>query len=1111
MTALRPLALAMMAALSLPGNAAVAPQEDNLSQQFSAPPDDARPRVWWHWMNGNISKEGISKDLEWMKRAGIGGAHAFDINISTPQLVDRRLVYMTPAWKEAFRFAASKARELNLELAFASSPGWSETGGPWVPAQDAMKKVVWSETEVSGGHKFDRPLPLPPHNNGIYQSMGVEAGLSALTGDAPPVLPTLYRDIAVYAWPVEVEQNESSPHISVNGKTVTPGENGITIPGARSGKGFIELDYGAPRNFRSLTLFIEHLLEEDGANFFAALEYSKDASHWTRITETALGNIPVTLSFSPVNARYYRITLRSEPSARTFVDEPKQVVVTNLSGMMGQNAVEPVISELKFSTEASVNRFQEKAGYAIARDYLSIDNGTDPDAPAIQPGKILNLTKYLRSDGTLDWTPPDNHNWRILRMGYSLTGTTNHPAPAEATGFEVDKYDGEAVKRYISRYLSMYKDTLGTDDFKNSGVTAFVNDSIEVGTSNWTPKLIEQFRTLRGYDPTPWLPTLAGVLVGSRKQSDAFLYDFRKTLSDLIESQHYKTIADVVQANHLITYGESLEFGRPVLGDDLDMRKYTSIPMAAIWSASPGKEPTPSARADIKGAASVSHFYGQNLVASETFTSMLAPWAYSPSDLKHTADEAFLQGMNRPVIHTSPHVPVDDKVPGISLSVFGQYFNRNETWAGMARPWMDYLARTALLLQKGRFYADVAYFYGEEAGAVTQSLNGYLRDVPVRYSYDFVSASSVNQHLRVEGHTLVSPAGATYQVLYLGQNTKAMTLITLEKIAKLVHDGATVVGGRPSRTLSMNDDQRKFDKLASELWGDSTVMEYGRGKVMNIRDIDTALLELGIQPDFNYTGDSTGKIRFVHRRLSDGDIYYVVNQETTPVNVEASFRVKGKKPELWHPETGKTEPVSYAIQGEQTVIPLGLTAGESNFVVFRKDTRSLTETIHQPVMVAARDIKGEWKIQFQKERGAPDGIRMNTLTPLNESAVPGIKYFSGVSVYTTEFKADSVSSGKTKLILDLGAVGDLARVTVNGKDMGTLWHAPWTVDVSGAIQEGNNTLKIQVANLWVNRLIGDAQPGTKDKVTYTTVPTYRATAPLRQSGLIGPVVLKEFE
>ncbi len=379
--------------------------------------------------------------------------------------------------------------------------------------------------------------------------------------------------------------------------------------------------------------------------------------------------------------------------------------------------------------------------------------------------------------------------WQVLRLGWSLLGTTNHPATPEATGLEVDKYDGPAVRRYLEHYLGMYADALDAPVAQQDMLDAILTDSIEVGAANWTPLMVEQFTRLRGYDPTPWLPALTGTIIGSRLASDRFLYDYRRTLADLIATEHYGTVAEVAHENGLIVYGEALENGRPSLGDDLSMRAFADIPMAAMWTHSRESGPNPAHVYDIRGAASVANLYGRDFVAAESMTSAMQPWDHVPSYLKRIIDLEFVNGINRPVIHTSVHQPEDDVVPGLSLFIFGQYFNRHESWAPLARPWVDYLSRTSYLLQQGRNVADVAYFYGEDAPPAALYQFGPAPAVPTSYAWDFLNSDSVGTILSVEDGEVVSTGGARYRAIYLGGTSHMMTLPVLEQLAGLVRAG----------------------------------------------------------------------------------------------------------------------------------------------------------------------------------------------------------------------------------------------------------------------------------------------------------------------------------
>lgn len=1086
---------------------------DALQASFVDPPASARPRVWWHWMNGNITKDGIRKDLEWMKRVGIGGLQNFDANLTTPQIVDQRLVYMTPEWKGAFRYAASLANDLDLELAIASSAGWSETGGPWVQPQDGLKKLVWSETPVSGGKRFTGKLPSPPNVSGPFQALPMSNPMAALSGKEkqPPVH---YGDIAVLAYPVAGAKELPRPRITlgsgedVDAAVLQDGDlkNAIQIErGTNDAPATLVLSYDEPQTVRSATMFVLGKMLFTDLGVLPYLEASLDGSTWRKVVDLQTSMVPTTASFSPVTARQFRIVFAAAPVA-AFKREPAPGAAgAERLSALGGAAKQPLkLSELRLSPDARVHRYEAKAGFAIERDYYQLDS--KQDEAGIAPAKVIDLTSRMKPDGTLDWTPPHG-NWRVVRLGYSLLGTTNHPATAEATGLEVDKFDGPAVRNYLETYLGMYRDSVGPDLMGNRGVRALLTDSIEVGAANWTPRMIEQFKRLRGYDPTPWLPALTGVLIESRRASDAFLYDYRRTLADLMASEHYGTVATVAHEHGLKVYGEALEDNRPSLGDDMSMRSHADIPMAAMWTYPPTGNPMPTYLADIKGAASVAHVYGQNLVAAESLTSMLAPWAHAPSDLRRIIDLEFVTGVNRPVIHTSVHQPLDDKVPGLSLFIFGQYFNRHETWAEMARPWVDYLARSSFMLQQGRHFADVAYFYGEEAPLTGLFGDKLITDAPTRYGYDFINADALMNHVSVADGELVAKGGARYKVLYLGGSSHRMTLPVLSRIAGLVEAGATVVGNAPESSPSLNDDKAEFAALVRRLWSGGLVTTAGQGKVIASKDVEASLASMNVEPDFSYTkSQADSEALFLHRRLDAGEVYFISNRKQRAERFEARFRVTGKTPEIWRADTGTSESVSYRIEGGATFIPLDLESDESLFVVFRKPASETSSEIKQTTLSQAGIIEGSWDIAFQPGRGAPASIKLDSLGSLSEHADAGVKYFSGIATYMHTFTLPKGSRAGSPLFLDLGEVRDVAEVYANGKRVGTVWHAPYRIDIGGAVKTGRNQLEVRVANLWVNRLIGDAQPETK-KVTYTALPAYRADAPLRRSGLIGPVRL----
>jgi hypothetical protein len=692
-------------------------------------------------------------------------------------------------------------------------------------------------------------------------------------------------------------------------------------------------------------------------------------------------------------------------------------------------------------------------------------------------------------------------------MGYSPTGITNHPATPEATGPEVDKLNRAYVKEYIEHYLDNYKDATGGLMGKR-GLQYVITDSWEAGTQNWTDEMIAEFTKRRGYDPRPWMPVLTGRVVESAESSDRFLWDFRKTIADLVAENHYGQIAESLHARGMGQYGESHESGRATIGDGMEMKRADDVPMAAMWTQRPGvNAELYGYNADIRESASVAHIYGQNLVAAESMTAASAPWAWSPETLKPTADKELAMGLNRFVIHTSVHQPLIDKAPGLALGPFGQWFNRNETWAPEAGPWVTYLARNSYLLQQGRFVADVAYFYGEDSN-VTAIFGAKSPDVPHGYNFDFINADALVNKLAVKDGQLNAPSGMTYRVLALDPYSRHMSLPVLRKIQVLVRDGATVIGGPPTDTPSLSDKTSEFQEIVSAVWGEQTGdHSYGKGRVISGRSLEAALQTISIPRDFDYNlPEADTNLLFVHRALTDGDLYFVDNRNNHAEVLNASFRVTGKSPELWHADSGTIEPASYRIENGHTTVPLKLAPYETVFVVFRHPTGEASRSLATSVEAPVATITGPWEVAFQQNRGAPAQAMFDKLQSWSESQDAGIKYFSGRATYTKniEVPADWFKPGAA-LWLDLGDVKNIAEVKVNGKSLSTLWKPPFRVNVTGALKPGSNNVEIAVTNLWVDRLIGDQQPGATARYTFTTHNPYKVNSPLLPSGLLGPV------
>jgi hypothetical protein len=1088
-------------------------QGDPLLQGFRNPPNSAKPRVWWHWMSGNVTKEGIKADLEWMQRVGVGGFQNFDAGLNTPQIVDTRLVFMTPEWKDAFRYATTLADQLGLEMAIAGSPGWSESGGPWVTPEQAMKKYVWSEIRIDGGRPFSGTLPRPPSTTGAYQNQaGTGRGFGGAQA-APP--PEYYRDAAVVAFRVpggDRTLRELQASVSASGgefdlAALTDGDvaKAALLPAAPVGeRAWIQYSFPEPRTFRGLTFVTAggggfgFGGGRGGAASNQRLEASDDGRAFREVAAIPAG--ARTIAFEPVTARFFRVSILTPP--------PQQNAGRGFGGIGGGPPAGPQAPVAPAGTQiaefvlhnAVVNRFQEKAAFSAAANLAAMPTPPVPASETVPRESVVDLTSRMQPDGRLEWTPPAGR-WVVLRIGYSLTGQRNSPASPEATGLEVDKLNPRHVRSYFDNYLDQYKDATGGLMGKR-GLQFVITDSWEAGTANWTDEMAAEFAKRRGYPMTAWLPALAGYVVESAEATDRFLWDFRRTLADLVTEHHYDQLTAILRERGMARYTESHESGRAFIGDGMEVKANAAVPMGAMWTAGPGRAQE-RYDADLRETASVAHIYGQNLVAAESLTASGNAWGFSPETLKPTADREMSMGVNRFVIHTSVHQPSNDKIPGLGLGPFGQWFNRHDTWAEQAAAWVTYLSRSSYMLQQGRFAADVLYYYGEDSN-VTALFAGNPPPIPEGYAFDYANSDVVSRRLTVAADgRLTTATGMSYRLLVLDPNSRYMPLAVLRKIRDMVQAGAAVAGPKPVASPSLSDDQNEFRTIADHLWGGNS----GKGRVFGSGSIADALAALGTAPDFSYTRPAQDtQLAFVHRRLSDGEVYWVSNRNARVEELEASFRVTGKAPELWRPDTGEVEPVSYRTEGGRTILPLRLEPNDAFFVVFRRNAAAASRTLSKPAETPLATLEGPWDVAFQPDRGAPPKVTLPALVSWHEHSDAAVKYFSGTGSYTKIVQAprEWFRSG-ARLWLDLGDVKNIAEVSLNGKKLGTLWKAPFRIDVTSALKPGANTLEVRVTNLWVNRLIGDQQPGATRKYTYTAQQFYRADSPLLPSGLLGPV------
>jgi len=1104
---------------------------DELDKNFVTPPPSARPHTWWHWMNGNVTKEGITADLEAMARVGIGGAQIVTVACEIPP---GPVKFNSPEWREMVKFAVQEADRLGLELCVANAAGWSSSGGPWNTPEHAMQFVVTSEKRVQGPVRFDGELPKPKTPNKV----------------------DFYRDIAVLAFRTpsgeKVRMQDLSPKITTNGK----GEAGnhlfdgdldttVELPLPKPGTpSFIQFEFAQPYTARSMRLIAGRRMGGFGAGACGGkIEVSDDGKVFRSIGTFSIppsDTQPAFVAFSPVSARFYRVIF-------TRVSAPTMHLL---------------VSGLEFSPSVTIEDMPAKAFYKRGKSsWVKKDPATGSADDVLSRLQMVDLSSRLGADGKLSWDVPAG-DWTILRIGHAPTGARNHPAPGEGTGLECDKLSKEAVGAHWEGMMTKLLAELGP--LAGKVLNNVLIDSYEVGTQNWTPKFREEFQKRRGYDLVPYLPVLSGRFVDSPEVTERFLWDFRRTIADLFAENYAGGFAELAHKNGLLfsvePYGDSPS-------DNLQYGSYADIPMSEFWAT----QRTPG---HAKVAASVAHVYGRKFVGAEAFTAPteVGRWLKDPFALKVIGDLAWCSGVNRFIFHRYAMQPWTSptRFPGMTMGKFGTMFERTTTWWEQSRAWLQYMARSQHLLQQGLFVADACIFVGDgapnDAPACT-TLPGYDNDA--------ICAADLKR-LSVKNRRLVLPDGMSYRILVL-PSEKTMTLETARKIKELADAGAVIVGGKPTSSPGLSgypacDGEIRKIAAATAIITDKTPVQ--------------VLDEQHIKPDFE-CHLPPGSIAFIHRRDGDADIYFVSNQREQFESVECTFRVSGKVPEIWHPDTGKIEQAAvWREENGRTTVPLDFDPTGSVFVVFRKkadgnehiveakyfgaDKKSAVPEKRNPpelqlevgangkvalsasspgsaelktssgkmLHVEVRDVpkpvelSGPWELNFPPNWGAPAKVSLPRLISWPEHGDKGVKYFSGTATYVKEVEIPAAMMGAGhSLILDLGEVKNIAEVFVNGKPLGILWKPPFRADITGAVKPGKNTLEIKITNLWPNRLIGDEQlpedcewtttgalkkwpqwllegkPSPTGRVTFTTWHHWqKGDAPL-PSGLLGPVTI----
>jgi hypothetical protein len=1076
----------------------------SLEEGFRNPSREAGIRCWWWWLNGNVTREAITRDLEAMQDKGFSGALIFDAGGADQrgnQQVPAGPVFASKEWIELLAHAVSEADRLDLELGMSIQSGWN-LGGPGIMPEMAAKQLTWSEIEVEGPATHAQTLPEPRARDGYYRDIAVLAF---------PV--RKHTEGVAFAITASSSQSQYAPEAAIDRNFKTFWVSGGTKAGQGPSKEkpeWLQISFDNPTAVSGLAVIGRRgygprqcRLEARPGNGPYSIVHSFELSDGREYEAT----------FDAIMAGDFRLLIMDAYDVNS-PGAPRNVQIAELMLLNdeGRNVLPKGRSPIRDLTlKAS---FRELGGSATdCRFLLNDDRATENEEDATT-GQIVDLTGKLDPPGRLNWEVPAG-TWCILRFGYTCNGAHVSTCSQGWNGRVLDYLSEESMNAYLKEVVEPVLKALGPS--VGTSLKYLQTDSWECGGMNWTERFPKEFKKFRGYDPIPYLPVISGKIIEDRQTSNRFLADFRKTISDCIAFNHYQVFADFA---HRYNMGIQPESGGPHAGpfDGMKNLGRNDIAMSEFWAPSPHR-PKPENRFFVKQASSVAHIYGKKLIGAESFTTIGPHWDDVLWKMqKPSLDHEFCSGLNIVYLHTFTCSPPEMGLPGQEYFA-GTHFNPQVTWWNHSDGFIDYMMRCQYLLQQGAFVADVLYYYGDHVPNIARLKEDDPAKVLPGYDYDVTNEEILLQLKVLDGDILV-PGGIRYPLLVLPDH-KVLSLAALEKVATLLRQGATIVGGKPERLVSLvggKSAQVRFKELADSIWGSSPDplgrKKSGKGTIFWGLTGRQVLQEMDILPDFEVKSPSNVVIDYIHYKIQDGHVYFVSNQSEESIDAACIFRINGRQPELWDPLTGDIRKAqAFHQQDERTTLPLLFPPYGSLFVVFKRQVSVKTQGTMPGNFAKSRAVQtidGPWNVRFDPAWGGPGQVVFEDLISWTRSSDKGIRFYSGTATYENTFTFANMNSAK-RYWLDLGEIRDvgIAKVWLNEEDLGTIWTKPFSVEVTEALKSGHNKIRIDVVNCWRNRLIGDRDIPLEQRYTRTNI-TVRKDWQVLESGLLGPVrILQE--
>lgn len=1036
--------------------------KDYLRDGFRCPPESTRPIVYWYLMNGHVSKDGITKDLEAMSRVGIG--EVFLGNIYLTRLKPGNVEIFSSEWMDCMKHAIKEASRLNMKISFFNSPGWSQSGGPWINPEESMRYLTFSDTVVES-----------------EGTINVELGKPA----------SFFQDVAVLAFREDMDDFNraycrTEPHSVSELNLFDSAFDTKCVFSCKSGD-TVSVDVGFDKEFdaRSLTIkpttfcfngYCEVFVLKNNS-FVPVKKHYIDRINKGRQLGPLL-DAEISISLDDVRGKDFRICFYKVPA--------------NFE-----------LAEICFSEKNKLEDYNEKWLNKLPNTwrpgwnaYTWSNQDCDDHKGVLDENDVINVSAFMH-DGCLQWNAPKG-KWRIMRIGMTGTGTTNLPAPPAATGLEIDKLNRTFLQKHYDAYIGQILKGLTKEERKS--FNRIIADSYETGPQNWTDNMQSAFIDKYGYDPIIYLPSLAGCVVGSVDKTNRFLWDMRRFIADRVAEEYIGGLRDICEKEGIRLWVEN--YGH--WGFPSEFLKYGGMSHdigGEFWTHGMNDF-------ECRLAASACHTYGKRKVYAESFTSSGRHYERCPEELKRIGDWSYCEGVNHGVLHLYMHQPYENRYPGVN-AWFGIELNRNNTWYNQSKAWIDYQRRCYFMLGEGCNVADVCFFVGEDVPKMAGWKDSGLSK---GYNYDFINADVIMDSMFVDDGRLCLPNGVSYSLMVLSplQNMRPQLLA---KIKKLVEDGGCILGTPPLHSPSLAgypECDRQVKELAYSMWGDnknrhgdSEIIKLKKGLVMSGLPINEALNHIGVSEDLIIDKDS---ILWVHRKTSDEDIYFLSNQSGSTIDFSASFRVSCKIPEYWNAVTGEIRELSeYSNEKDRTLVPVRLHGGESCFMVFNKKSSKKDENLQVknnfPDDIFVKDISDGWNMNFVNDwLGIDFSLENQRLYDWSKTADDRVKFYSGTVDYSTKFVLDEACDD---LYLNFEDVKVMATVKLNGHDVGTIWCPPYRINISDFVKTGENVLEVSVSNLWVNQLIYQAQKKPEERSTWLLEENIDPKQPLMKSGLIG--------